>query len=144
MGRERNGIVRQSQADELLERLREGLLEIRDPVSGEPPIANVYRTDQDYHGPEAEHAPDLIIGYARGYRSSWATGLGSIVDGDVITDNDSAWSADHCMAAEQLPGVIFCNQPLKVSDPALVDLAPTILRAYGLPVPKDMTGRVLL
>jgi predicted AlkP superfamily phosphohydrolase/phosphomutase len=144
VGRERNGIVTQSQADELLERLREGLLEISDPVTGERPIANVYRTDQDYHGPEAKHAPDLIIGYARGYRSSWATGLGSIVDGDIITDNDSAWSADHCMAAEQLPGVIFCNQPLKVSDPALIDLAPTILQAYGLPVPKDMTGRVLV
>ena len=40
-------------------------------------------------------APDLIVGYSRGYRASWATCLGGLTEA-VLLDNDSAWSADHC------------------------------------------------
>lgn len=138
-GRERDGIVSPEQRDALLEELRQKLLAVRDPQNGAPVIAEVYRTDEIYHGPFAAQAPDLIVGYHRDYRVSWAATLGDM-DEDVISDNNSAWSADHCVAAEQVPGVIFSNRPILRERPSLVDLAPTILKEFGVVPPPEMTG----
>ena len=74
-------------------------------------IRGVYRADQIYSGNATALAPDLIVGYCRGYRASWATCLGDLT-ADVLLDNDSAWSADHCADALEVPGVLFCNRPL--------------------------------
>ena len=82
---------------------------MRDPLDGQQIIAAVDRSDKCYSGPFVERAPDLIIGYRRGWRCSWATALGTITE-DVFSDNDSAWSADHCMATDELPGVLFANR----------------------------------
>ena len=139
-GRERDGIVDPAQREALLEELRAKLLAARDPASGEPAICAVYRSDQVYSGPHLAHAPDLIVGYRRGFRCSWLSCLGTI-DTDVFSDNDSAWSADHCMAMEELPGVLFANRPIQHPGPALIDLAPTILEEFGLTTPGSMTGR---
>ena len=85
-------------------------------------------------------SPDLIVGYARGYRASWATCLGDLTD-EVLLDNDSAWSADHCADALEVPGVLCCNRRIQAQSPALVDVAPSILAEFGLPTPASMTGR---
>jgi len=138
-GRERDGIVDPTQRKALLDEIAEKLLAVRDPENGQPVIARVYRSDEVYSGPLASTAPDLIIGYHRGYRASWATTLGDITE-EVISDNDSAWSADHCMAAEQLPGVVFSNRPILRNRPSLVDMAPTMLELFGVSTPPTMEG----
>lgn len=138
-GRERDGIVDPAEKSALLDELRAKLLAVRDPENGTPAISAVYRTDEVYTGPFVGRAPDLIIGYRRGYRCSWETALGTIA-GDVFSNNTSAWSADHCMATEELPGVLFANRPLRRQRPSLVDLAPTILSEFGLRPPQHMTG----
>ena len=141
-GRERDGIVTPAEREDLVEELRARLLAVRDPVDGRAPLASVYRGDQVYTGPCAARAPDLILGYARDYRCSWDAALGTVTD-DVFADNDSAWSADHCMAAEQIPGVVFSTRSIEHPAPALIDLAPTILEEFGLSAPPDMVGRSL-
>ena len=138
-GRERDGIVTPAERSALLDELRTKLLAVRDPADGAPVISAVYRSDEVYSGPFVERAPDLIIGYTRGYRCSWATTLGNIA-AEAFSDNDSLWSADHCMAAEELPGVVFANKPVRRTGPALIDLAPTILEEFGLAPPATMTG----
>ncbi|MCH8244100.1 MAG: sulfatase arylsulfatase, partial [Planctomycetes bacterium] len=92
-----------------------------------------------YRGPFVAQAPDLIVGYHRDYRASWVTALGDMNE-EVVSDNDSAWSADHCIAAEEVPGVIFSNRPILRERPSLVDLAPTILKEFGIVPPTVMTG----
>jgi predicted AlkP superfamily phosphohydrolase/phosphomutase len=139
-GRERDGIVAPADKDALLEELRAKLEAVCDPENGTQAIYKVYRADQVYSGPRTVHAPDLVIGYRRGYRYSWLTALGTI-EKEVFSNNDSAWSADHCMAAEELPGVLFTNRPIQHPGPALIDLAPTILEEFGLTPPGNMTGR---
>lgn len=141
-GRERDGIVEPNDREALLEEIRGKLLAIRDPLDGQPVIAEVYRGDKVYSGPFAATGPDLIIGYHRGYRASWATTLGDL-EAEVITKNDSAWSADHCIAADQVPGVIFSNRPIVHGAPSLIDLAPTILEHFAVPVPETMKGKSL-
>jgi predicted AlkP superfamily phosphohydrolase/phosphomutase len=141
-GRERDGIVEPgAKAEELLAELKERLEAVTD-MNGEPVIRTAYRADQVYSGGATALAPDLIVGYRRGYRASWATCLGDLTP-DVLLDNDSPWSADHCADALEVPGVLWCNRPLRVKDPSLVDVAPTVLAAFGLPAPSSMSGRSL-
>ena len=139
-GRERDGIVEPGEEQEkLTKQLIARLQAVRD-VNGERVIRRVYRADEIYQGQATELAPDLIIGYARGYRASWETCLGDLTE-DVLSDNKSAWSADHCADALEVPGVLCCNQSIAAKEPSLVDLAPSILAQYKLPTPSHMNGQ---
>ena len=138
-GREREGIVKPSERDALLDEIAEGLLAVRDPQNGKPVIARVYRREEIYHGPLVDQAPDLLIGYHRGYRASWSTTLGGVPRVE-LSDNKMPWSADHCIAAEEVPGVLFSNRPIRRSSPTLIDMAPTILMEFGVDVPPQMKG----
>ena len=138
-GRERDGVVEPGeQQAELLKKLAGELEAVTD--DGQRVIRKVYRADEVYAGNATALAPDLIVGYCRGYRASWATCLGDLTD-DVLLDNDSAWSADHCADALEVPGVLFSNRVIRAAAPALVDLAPSILAEFGLPTPSSMSGR---
>jgi predicted AlkP superfamily phosphohydrolase/phosphomutase len=139
-GRERDGIIEPGDEQEALLTELAGRLEAVTDDNGQRVIRRVYRADRVYSGSATALAPDLIIGYARGYRASWATCLGDLTS-DVLLPNDSAWSADHCADALEVPGVLFCNRPLRRTTPRLVDLAPSILAEFGLAAPASMVGR---
>jgi predicted AlkP superfamily phosphohydrolase/phosphomutase len=142
-GRERDGIIEHgAERERLIQELITKLEAVRD-VNGKKVIQKVHRTDKAYAGPQTGSAPDLVIGYARGYRASWTGCLGDVTE-EALFDNDSAWSADHCADVSQVPGVVFCNQPIKAETPALIDLAPSILAGYGLKTPPTMTGKNIL
>jgi predicted AlkP superfamily phosphohydrolase/phosphomutase len=138
-GRERDGIVEPGDEKEaLLKELATRLEAVTD--DGQRVIRKVYRADEVYVGGATALAPDLIVGYCRGYRASWATCLGDLTD-ELLLDNDSAWSADHCADALEVPGVLFSNRAIRVRTPRLIDLAPSILAEFGLPAPASMTGQ---
>lgn len=139
-GREASGIVEPGEErTNLLREIKNRLQNVKD-FNGKKVIRNVYRADEVYQGSATALAPDLIVGYARGYRASWETCLGGITE-QTITDNKAAWSADHCADALEVPGLLCCNRPIKKSDPSLIDLAPSILEVFGQPTPSTMTGR---
>lgn len=142
-GRERYGSLEPGDVEEKLEEIKERLLaEAKDDEEhgNAPVIRGVYRSDQIYKGNATALAPDLIIGYARGYRASWETISGD-VGGAVVSDNDSPWSADHCADALEVPGVLWCNKPFGAKEPSLVDVAPSILAEFGRAVPATMSGK---
>lgn len=141
-GRERDGIITQEHKETILQELIDRLEAVRDE-NGRAVIRKVRRSDQIYTGSETGPAPDLIVGYSRGYRASWATCLGDI-ESAVLSDNDSAWSADHCCDSSEVPGVLFANRPIQMPHPSLVDLAPSILAQFGLPAPSTMSGSNIL
>jgi len=139
-GRERDGIIEPgAQQEALLRELVAGLEQVRD-FDGSTVIRKVYRASEVYQGGETRFAPDLIVGYARGYRASWDAVLGNLSD-DVLLDNNSAWSADHCADAQEVPGILFTNRAIAHPSPALVDIAPSILSEFGLTTPAMMTGK---
>jgi predicted AlkP superfamily phosphohydrolase/phosphomutase len=139
-GREPDGIVepgdqREALLAELIERL-----EAYTDADGRSVIRGAYRSDRIYQGNATALAPDLIIGYRRGYRASWETITGNLTE-QVVLDNDLAWSADHCADALEVPGVLFSSRPIRGKAPSLVDLAPSILAEFGLPAPPQMVGK---
>lgn len=140
IGREAEGIVAPGpEKEHLLDELREKLMAITDPDAGEQVIAQVYKASESYSGECVKEAPDLVIGYNAGYRGSWETALGKVTR-SLMTDNTKKWSGDHCMAKEVIPGVLFANRRIAYTEPALYDLAPTILGEFGIDKEPDMDG----
>jgi len=139
-GRERRGSVDPGyERETLLQELVENLEAVIDPVTGERAIKYAYRTDEVYSGPEAINAPDIVFGYYSSYRGSNECALGEVPE-HVFSDNMMKWSGDHCMAADEVPGVIICNRKIDKADPQLLDLAPTFLKLFGLDPLPEMVG----
>ena len=59
-GRERDGIVGVSEAEELVTQIREGLLDFRDP-DGEPAVVAVDEVRERWQGAAADLLPDLVV-----------------------------------------------------------------------------------
>lgn len=109
-GREGRGCVTQGEYDALVRELRQSLLTWRGQ-EGRPVVQKVERQCDAFDGPLAQHGPDLIVGYAPGFRASSETGLGKWGEA-ALEPNCDHWGADHCINAEAVPGVLFCNQAL--------------------------------
>ena len=138
-----HGIVEPgNEADKLREEIAQRLTALVDPQNGSSAIKRTYITAKVYRGPYKDHAPDLIPGYQRGYRVSWETAIGRTTE-SVFHDNTKAWSGDHCIDPSLIPGVLFCNRPIQNEHCRLMDLGPTILDLFGVPVPEHMDGKPL-
>lgn len=142
-GREANGIVDEDEADAISTAIVQGLTGLEDSELGRRAVRRVVRAQQVYEGPFLNEAPDLIVGFEPGYRVSWATALGGAGDG-FFEDNTKAWSGDHIIDPDLVPGVLLMNRHFDDSQPNMEDLAPTILAALGVPVPEQMKGSPLL
>jgi predicted AlkP superfamily phosphohydrolase/phosphomutase len=142
-GREGEGIVEPGDATALRKELASRLTGLPDEQLGVTGITEAFVTASLYSGPYLENAPDLLIGYSPGYRTSWDCATG-VVSGPVFEDNLKAWSGDHCIDPRQVPGVLFCNRPIDAADPALIDIAPTALHLFGVQPPPYMEGKVLM
>ena len=104
---------------------------MKDAKANLPVITRIDLASEVYQGPYARSGPDLLVGYNRGYRAGWKTILGSFPS-DELEDNSNPWSGDHCMDYTLVPGVLLSNRKIAASAPALTDIAPTILRQFGI------------
>ena len=140
-GREREGIVEPgAEAESLKDELRRKLDGLTDPASGRVGITGVFDCDAVYAGPYVDNAPDLIVGYGDGFRASWDSVMGKVTS-LIFEDNLKAWSGDHCIDPRLVPGVLFCNHKISDEKPAIVDVAPTILKLFGLALPRHLDGK---
>lgn len=139
-GREAHGIVAPgAEAEALKAELRSQLDGLVDDEKGEVAINEAFDTDRLYRGPYKGNAPDLLVGYNHGYRISWDCASG-VVAGPVFEDNTKAWSGDHIVDPRLVPGIFLANHPIDKEDPAIIDLAPTALRLFGVRPPAHMEG----
>ena len=142
-GREAQGMVDSgAEAVQLREELAEKLQGFIDPLHGQPVIKRVYNAMKIYQGPYKQDAPDLLVGYNAGYRAAWETAIGEVT-GRVVHDNVKAWSGDHCIDQSLVPGILFSNRMIQDEHPRLMDIGPTILEMFGVPVPSHMDGKSL-
>ena len=140
-GREREGIIEPgADADLLKDELRHKLDGLVDPASGRAGITGVFDCDSVYAGPYVDNAPDLIVGYGDGFRASWDSVMGKVTS-QIFEDNLKAWSGDHCIDPRLVPGVLFCNRKISDEKPAIVDVAPTVLKLFGLALPAHLDGK---
>jgi predicted AlkP superfamily phosphohydrolase/phosphomutase len=133
-GRDPDGVVDPEQYERTRDRVMDALTSFVDPQTGAHPIARALRREEVFSGKYLETAPDVVLEPAPLYSLTHAT--------SVVEEAD--WlSGDH-----RVEGVIAAAGPTVRRDafaqPAqLVDLAPTILAALGVPGSVKHDGEVL-
>lgn len=140
-GREKNGIVKSIQYDNLRNEIIKKLLQLEDPLTKEKVIHHVYKKENIYEGEYINSAPDLVIGLIPGYRVSQLSSLGS-VEKNIFNDNLRKWSGDHVSVDPSfVPGVFFTNKNAELDPiPDIKDIAPAILNIFGVKIPQQMDG----
>jgi len=134
-----SGVVSKDRYDEIVEELRESLLSIEHPETGEALIEAVHRSDEVYHGWAVDNAPDLIVRTDPEYTLKRGRS-DSLVQASTHKDNDR--SGDH-----RADGILIAKGPAfgtgTVEDASVVDIAPTLLYLQDVPIPSSMDGGVL-
>jgi len=150
-GRDETGIVEPSEKRALMEELQQRLQGLTNPyVTPEDErdgimakaIHEITILEDVYTFPGGvapRRAPDLQIGFERGYRISWQTALlgGMGRSGHVFEKNRVPWSGDHCSTSRALvPGILFTNRQVPQAPPGqpytVRDVAATVLQHFGI------------
>jgi predicted AlkP superfamily phosphohydrolase/phosphomutase len=132
------GTVGPAEAEDLLARVREGLLALHDDSPGAPadgrPVPRVFSRDELYHGPYVDRAPDLVLHFSDGYDPKGALSRSELFGRSALTGM-------HTYA----DSLFLCDRPGVPTDGLdIVDLAPTVLALLGVDPPAAMDGRVRL
>jgi predicted AlkP superfamily phosphohydrolase/phosphomutase len=109
--REGQGIVPPQDIEPLLEEIKTKLLDWK-TEDGSQIISRVLFKHEAFTGPYARLGPDLVIGYAPGYRASSETGLGKSASSSIEANPDH-WGADHCIDSTKVPAVFFINRDIR-------------------------------
>lgn len=128
-GREMIGAVSSAQASGILQNIKRGLLRLIDPQNGKKVVSNVYIVP-DKEKMLNPHAPDMIVGWNSGYRTSWESILGGF-SREIIEDNMDRWSGDHCIDPDLVPALMLSNRDGE-NQQNLCDISTTILRDFGI------------
>jgi hypothetical protein len=139
-GRENGGIVRAANKQMVLDQIAASLKTFTDPVSGEHVVDRVYFPETTFKGRNLRNSPDLFVGFRGGYRASWQTALGAVPSA-TLEDNTDAWIGDHCIASDEVPGVLLSNRKVRASAPQLFDITATILNKFGVAKTSTMIGQ---
>ena len=142
-GREGKGIVPPGEAASVAAELKRKLLAVTAPQTGDKIFKAVYTKEEAFAGAANEHAPDIELGYADGYQTNKASAAAAAPK-DVFSPNEDKWSGEHAASdAAITPGILFASEKL-ASDAAIVDMAPTVLKYFGLEAPADYEGKALV
>ena len=122
--REKHGVVTSKQEPQVTKKI----IKILENLSfqGESVINHVY-TKKELNISNLNNAPDLIVGYKKGFRASWETAVGDLGE-RVLTKNNQKWSGDHLFDGQLVPGILLSNQKLKIKNPKISDITTLGLR----------------
>ena len=143
-GREGRGIVAPADSGTLQADLAARLLAMTDPKTRARMVDAVYKRDDIYTGAYLGNAAELQVGLADGYRVSWQSTLGGSPSG-IVYPNMKKWSGDHgSFDYKATPGTLISSRPFAGgAEPSIMDLAPTVLKYFGVPIPSDIDGKPL-
>lgn len=143
-GRERDGIVAPEDVAALTEQIKARLVQLRDRERSDAVVVtHAYTAAEAFRGKREGDAPDLQIGFAENYRTSWETILGGVPEG-LFADNDKKWSGDHAASDfADTPGFILANRAIDKADPHIVDIAATAHALFQRPIPAHYVGKPL-
>jgi predicted AlkP superfamily phosphohydrolase/phosphomutase len=142
-GREASGIVAEGEEYRtLVHEIARKLEALVDPETGVRAVRKVRATYETFDGPYRLDAPDLLIGFEGGYRSSWECAVGAVT-ASVFSDNTRSWSGDHCVDPDIVPGVFFCNRRIAVERPRLLDIPVSVVELFGQKRARYMQGEMI-
>ncbi|TFG76846.1 MAG: hypothetical protein E4H23_09190 [Chrysiogenales bacterium] len=142
-GREKEGAVGPQERRRLLDEIKAKLETITDPQNGNKVISCAYISEDNFSKNFIDRAPDIILGFDRGYRINDESALGTL-SREMISDNMGWWSGDHCVDPKKVPASFISNFKIQNPVPDMQDVAPTILKYFGIATPAQMTGKALI
>ncbi len=135
------GSVKPEEREFFRDAIIEDLRELRDPETGEPFRVEAYASEELYMGEHLDEAPDIIFLVEGGTIEVDA----KVGEGKVFAEGApfTGWTGTHTR-----DGVFIARGPSvvkgrRLGEADILDVAPTILRLFGVPVPKDVDGRPL-
>ena len=142
-GREKMGTVAPEEAPALLAEIKDKLLAVTDPESGDKIFRAVYTKAEAFKGSCEADAPDLQVGYADGYQTDKSSAAGAAPQ-NLFVKNEEKWSGEHAASdVAATPGILFSNRKLAPTA-AIIDIGPTSLKYLGVDPPADVEGKSLL
>ena len=133
-GREAEGIVEGIDYEKLRTFIKNKLMELVHPESGEKVVEAVFMREELYSGPFLEDAPDIVF-----------------IPKNILTrdymQKEIFIPTDFRRGDHEINGIFISKGQHIVKngtvDAEIIDLTPTILYSLGIPIPKDMDGKVL-
>jgi len=144
-GREGHGIVEPGDESARVQNdLIAQLLTMTDPKTGTKMVDAVYKASDVYSGEFVKNAAELQVGLADGYRVSWQSTLGGSPAG-LVYPNMKKWSGDHgSYDYKTTAGTLISSRPMTAgANLSIIDIAPTVLKYFGVPIPSDVDGKPL-
>jgi predicted AlkP superfamily phosphohydrolase/phosphomutase len=145
-GRDPQGIVSFSDYPLLCEELVEQLMALVDPETQRPILTNVYHRTELYAGPYVAKSPDLIL---EPQRENDEARYNVVLDKALHSESgDYMGLADPLSANHTMDGIFIAwgnglVRGATLDHIQLIDIAPTLLAHFRIPVPGYMDGRVL-
>ncbi len=138
-GREPEGIVDpHEEYDEIREFIIQKLECLIDPKTQRKVVEKVYRKEEVHRGRFSDRAPDISFTMCKGYATLHRE---QFVSSSLFIDSsNSGTHRSNGICIFQGPSII---KRARIQEADIYDLAPTILHILGLPVPKDMDGKIL-
>ncbi|HVT00690.1 MAG TPA: alkaline phosphatase family protein [Patescibacteria group bacterium] len=113
--RERNGSLDSKKIVQLEKDLINKLMKFRYSNIDQKVFKKIYtRKDLGIRSNDLR-APDLVIGFYAGIRTSWDSAIGS-VSNYIIRKRDSKWGGDHLFDQTEVPGVIISSEQVDDKD----------------------------
>jgi predicted AlkP superfamily phosphohydrolase/phosphomutase len=144
-GRDPHGIVERRDYDDLCAAIAAKLYELIDPATGKHVVEKVYLAKELYQGPLQRIAPDVTVHWRDG---RYCPHEGRRDDDSIFVKRWREYMTWPTTGGHCLHGILFAKGPgirrgCKVDGASISDLAPTLLRAFGQPIPAALEGRVI-
>lgn len=128
----KDGVVNMNEFEKIKYKLSKELKELK--FNGKKIFGNVWFRDEIHFGPQVDIGPDILFLP----NTHWPT---SNITSSTILDNRPINHHD-------IKGIFLAYGPdikkgVKIENVKIYDIAPTILNMFGIPIPKDIDGRVL-
>jgi predicted AlkP superfamily phosphohydrolase/phosphomutase len=129
-----------SEYEAIRDRIAQAALELRDPETGDQVIKYAHRREDIYTGHCLKRMPDIILHTDRSkYVSFGHADFGS----NRVIEPSYGQTGHHNMTGILVMRGNGIRKGTSLNGGRIIDLAPTVLYAMGIPVPSDMDGRVL-
>lgn len=145
-GREKDGLIKPGvEYENVVKETIKRLSSLENAETKERIIQKIYRKKDIYWGRYFDLAPDLVIlATDNTYQGKFPCDPVPEIIQPLVPEED--WGG--LCASHRMNGIFIAygkniNKEYKLPDKDIVDVAPTILYALGLPIPKDIDGKVI-
>jgi predicted AlkP superfamily phosphohydrolase/phosphomutase len=104
-------------------------------------VDNIYRREELFDGDQLERLPDIVIDFSDGHLGQW------VYNEELFLRPEEIKAADKYIGFHTHDGLCLAKGPSisrgRLEGASIMDVAPTVLHYFGLPVPERVDGSPL-